>query len=359
MKLTRRVRVTIGSRLQYDLVARFEATRHYNVVPKLAVTRSPSFSPPTAWFICPDYSLPSGGTRKLYHYVDILNDAGLNAAIIHNKSGFRLRWFENKTRVVGAREVTVGPHDLFVIGEIYGRKIRDLPRNIRQVIVDQNVYNTMEMLTESPEFAVPYIDNPDLALVLVVSQDNLEVMKYMCPATPIQRLRHSIDPNLYHPPQRPKQRRIVYMPRKRADDAARVLSLLRIRGVLDTWEILPIDNFTEAETAELLRTAKLFLSFSWREGFGLPPLEALACGCLVIGYHGLAGREYFHPPFAIAVEDGDITGFARSVEKAILNLNNDEDAATMNAASRFALEHYPVETERRDLTNIFAPFLDR
>ena len=149
------------------------------------------------------------------------------------------------------------------------------------------------------------------------------------------------------------------MPRKLADDAASIISLLRIRGVFDTWELLPIDGLGEVETAQLLLTAKLFLSFSWREGFGLPPLEALACGCLVVGYHGLAGREYFRPPFATAVENGDIVGFARSVEKAILYLDNDEDSAAMIAASRFALESYPGETERRDLIDAFAPLLKR
>ncbi len=148
------------------------------------------------------------------------------------------------------------------------------------------------------------------------------------------------------------------MPRKRADDAASVVTLLRLRGVLDTWELLPIDNYSEVEAAEILRTAKLFLSFSWREGFGLPPVEALACGCLVIGYHGLAGREYFHPPFALAVEDGDIAGFARSVEKAILSLSDDQDSAAMSAASRFALESFSMEVERRDLLEIFAPLLE-
>jgi hypothetical protein len=80
---------------------------------------------------------------------------------------------------------------------------------------------------------------------------------------------------------------------------------------------------------------------------------------LVVGYHGLAGREYFHPPFATAVEDGDIIGFAQSVENAILYLNKGDDSAAMNAASRFALESYPLETEKRDLTETFASLLER
>ena len=52
---------------------------------------------------------------------------------------------------------------------------------------------------------------------------------------------------------------------------------------------------SEAAVADILRESQVFLSFGHPEGFGLPPAEALACGCLVIGYHGGGGREYFGP----------------------------------------------------------------
>ncbi|MDB5610841.1 MAG: glycosyltransferase [Bradyrhizobium sp.] len=297
--------------------------------------------------------------RKLYHCVDILNGVGLNAAILHARAGFRCGWFENTTRVASAAEVTVGPQDILVVPEIYGQTIRDLPKNIRQVIFNQNVYNTLGWLLDRSTNATPYTDNPDLALILVVSQDNAEVIKHIFPAAPVQRLHLGIDPVLFHPPQGPKQRRIAYMPRKRAGDAASVLALLRLRGALDGWDVVAIEGRSEAETAELLRSAKLFLSFSSREGFGLPPLEALACGCLVVGYHGLGGREYFHPPFATAVEDGDIAGFARAVEATLRRIDHDPRStdAIMAAAATFVSEGYPLETERQDLLDVFGPLL--
>ena len=37
------------------------------------------------------------------------------------------------------------------------------------------------------------------------------------------------------------------------------------------------------------------LSCGHPEGFGLPLAEAIACGCLVVGYHGLAGRDFAIP----------------------------------------------------------------
>ena len=297
--------------------------------------------------------------RKLYHCVDTLNAAGLNAAILHARPGFRCSWFENTTRIVSAEEVTLGPRDIFVVPEVYGQSICDLPRNTRQVIFNQNAYLTLESLEDGPANAAPYTNNPNLVMVLVVSEDNAEVLKCTFPKAPVRRLRLGIDSSLYRPPQASKQRRLAYIPRKRPDNAAAVLAQLRLRGVLNDWDVVAIDGRSEVETAELLRTARLFLSFSFREGFGLPPLEALACGCIVVGYHGFGGREYFQPPFAIAVEDGDIAAFVRTVEATIHNIDTDPQRADSlaAAASRFVSERYPIEAEKQDLLNIFAPLL--
>jgi hypothetical protein len=297
--------------------------------------------------------------RKFYHFVDILNAAGLNAAILHAPAGFRCSWFANTTRVVSAKDVTLGPRDIFVVPEVFGQSICDLPRNTRQIIFNQNAYLTLKSLENGPANAEPYVNNPDLVTVLVVSQDNADVLKRTFPGTPVRRLRLGINSNLYHPPQAAKQRRLVYMPRKRREDAAAVLARLKLRGVLNGWDVVAIDGRSESETAELLRTARLFLSFSFREGFGLPPLEALASGCIVVGYHGFGGREYFQPPFALAIEDGDIDGFVRTVEATIRNIDADPQGADSlgAAASRFVSEHYAVEAEKQDLLNIFEPLL--
>jgi glycosyltransferase involved in cell wall biosynthesis len=72
-----------------------------------------------------------------------------------------------------------------------------------------------------------------------------------------------------------------------------VLNILHARGVLDGWEVISIDGLPEHEVAERLRSCAVFLSFGHPEGCPLPPLEAMASGCVVVGYHGRGGREYF------------------------------------------------------------------
>jgi hypothetical protein len=332
----------------------------YHPIHRLRVDPARAAQQPTLYMLCPDYERPSGGLRKQYRAVDVLNAAGLPAAVVHRRAGFRLGWFENDTRIVAMNDVALGPRDVVAVPEVYGAALAELPRGIRQVIFNQGAYLALEHMVKGGEPATaPYADNPDLAAVVVVSDDSAEAMRYAFPQAPVHRIRHGIDPTLHHPPSAPPPRRIAYMTRRRSDDAAQVLRLLELRGALDGWEVVPIHGRSEGEVADILRGSRIFLSFSQREGFGLPPLEALACGCMVVGFHGFGGRELFREPFALAIEDSDVVAFARAVEDVIRRV--DEDPAAIAAASqagaRFALEQYSQAAERQSLVDVFGPLL--
>ena len=328
-------------------------------VPPLRVDLTLATATPTVWMICPDWDKPAGGIRTQYRAVDTLNDAGLAAAIVHRRAGFACSWFTHSTRIVPSRHVVVGERDVIVVPELYGPSILALPTGVRHVIFNQNPYLTLDSLAAGPAAAAPYVDNPDLAVVVVVSDDSAAVLEHAFPGTPIQRIRLGVDPAIYHPPAEVAPRRIAYMPRRRAAAARQVLRLLELRGVLDSWELVAIDGCSDVEVAEILRGSRIFLSFSEREGFGLPPCEALACGCLVVGFDGFAGREFFRAPFAESVEDGDVVAFARAVE--LLARRFDDGPAAMGAASqagaRFILSRYSPSTEQQDLLDVFGPLL--
>ena len=72
-----------------------------------------------------------------------------------------------------------------------------------------------------------------------------------------------------------------------------------------------------------------------------------------------AGREYFRPPFAEAVEDGDVLAFARAVERLVRRIDEDPvgTAALGDAGARFALDRYSPAREQSDLVDVFAPLL--
>ena len=87
----------------------------------------------------------------------------------------------------------------------------------------------------------------------------------------------------------------------------------------------------------------------------MPPMEALASGCIVIGYHGGGGREYFKPEFSYPVEIGDFVGFSKAVEDALALFRKDPAAFLQKGqqAALFIRENYSREGEERDVVEFW------
>ncbi len=262
--------------------------------------------------LTPDSNAPIGGVKVNYQVVDALNAGGCPAAIVHRKRGFRCTWFDNTTAVISQQQLRVDAADVIVVPEEWTGAIPSLPSRPRKVIFNANAYTTFSWGLDATAAAAIYA-RPDVVRVVVLSEENRRYLEYAFGSTNVEimAMRCTVDPTHFRMAG-PKQRSVAYMPRKRRQETNDVLSLLRARGSLDGWEIRAIDGLTEERTAEILREAGVFLAFSHREGFGLPPAEAMACGCVVIGFHGFAGAEISEE--ARWIPDGDVVAFAQAVE---------------------------------------------
>jgi hypothetical protein len=312
--------------------------------------------PATVYYLCPHSDQPSGGIRAIYRHVDTLNAAGIPATVVHARDGFSCTWFEHDTRVTAARSVALAEQDVLVVPEWYGCRLSALPTGPRIVIFNQNAYRTFAGLDDDAEPGAPYRGVRGLEAILAVSEDNADCLRFAFPELPVALVRNAVDSAMFHPPERSAGRRLALMPRKRSDDAFQVLRLLSAHGSLDGWEVVPIVNRSEAETAGLLRSCAVFLSFSAQEGFGLPPAEAMACGCYVVGFPGLGGREYFDPAFSSPVEEGDVLAFAKAAA-AVLGEDPPALAARASSASSHILTRYSLSGQRQDLLSFFTPLL--
>jgi hypothetical protein len=50
--------------------------------------------------LTPEPRAPTGGIRAIYRHVDVLNENGFSAYVVHPDPGYRASWFENDTRVI-------------------------------------------------------------------------------------------------------------------------------------------------------------------------------------------------------------------------------------------------------------------
>lgn len=82
--------------------------------------------------------------------------------------------------------------------------------------------------------------------------------------------------------------RVAYMPRR---GYAIARACMRAAPSLD---FTPIDGLDERATARGLRDAGVFLATAVGEQFGLPALEAMAAGCLVLSVPVVGGMEFLH-----------------------------------------------------------------
>lgn len=315
-------------------------------------------APPTIYFCAPDYDHPSGGIRVLYRHVDLLNEAGIRAAVLHRRAGFRCTWFANDTRVVCSLDAAIGPGDLVVVGELALGLLRRLGPGFRFVIFNQNPYLTWRRASRSEvrERAA----SPDLAAIVTVSDHGRELLRYCAPEVDVIRVHNSIDPRRFYVGQPPLRPTISYMPRRNGEDAKRVLAMLDGRGLLQGWDVVALDRLTEREVADRLRATTVFLNLAYHEGFGLPAAEAMACGAYAVGFHGFAGREYLRPRFSAPVEPGDILGLARALEGVI-----GREAATPGwcrargeEAARFIATSYAPEREREEVVACYRRLVD-
>jgi len=320
------------------------------------------------YYLCPDYKTPVGGVRVMYRHVDILNKYKFSSSILHRHNRFRCTWFENDTKVSYISKVKLDPQDFLVIPENYAslyvsplsrpkasryfRKVYETPTG--KIIFNQNTYNTFGGHDFNTDIKKSIYFAKDLCGVMVVSDNNHDYLKYAFPNLNVSRMHNYINREMFSYSET-KKRQICFMPRKNSEHALQVISILKAADKLGGFDFVPIEGKTEAETASIMRESLIFLSFGYPEGFSLPPAEAMSCGCIVIGYHGMGGREYFKPEFCFPVEMGDLLTFARTVEE-VLAIYAHEPVKTVDMgknASDYVGLTYTREREEEDVLSFW------
>lgn len=340
------------------------------------------------YFICTDNKKPVGGIKQLYRQVDILNNNGFNAFIVHRKKGFRHMWFQNETKIIYNHRIfrkidkifkkrikpfkeiksyfraknddVIDENGILIIPEIYGPYINNISDN-KKVVFNQNCYYSFNNCTVDELKSNPiYLDKNFLASI-VVSEDSKNYLQYTFPKSETYRINLGIDTDKFRYNKNHKEKIIAFMPRKLEDDIIQIINILKIRNNLEKWRFIAIDNKTENEVAEILNKSSVFLSLNHREGFGLPPIEAMAAGCLVIGYAGQGGNEYFKPEFSFKIDEGNIIQFVKKIEEVAIRLdNNDDELLNMSLkASNYILQNYNLKKEEESIVSTWKKILKR
>ena len=156
-------------------------------------------------------------------------------------------------------------------------------------------------------------------------------------------IRPTINQKIFFPPDnKPSGNyRVGFMPRKNKALAEQIQRIFAERNPHISLDWIPIHGLDPEGVAQVLRSCHIFLVTGFPEGCPLPPLEAMACGCLCVGFNGFGGWDYmrqidelgFIPPqYPLRtvpwqgngwwVADGDVLGAAQGLELAIKKLTS-------------------------------------
>jgi protein O-GlcNAc transferase len=312
-------------------------------------------------YIAHDVDQPRGGVDVLYDHVAVLRERGLEAFIVHTSLGFRYRFARREVPVLYASpSLDVLRNDVLVIPEDYAaviKKCRDI--SCRKVLFCQGHYQIFKGIAPGETWS------------------DYGFSAYICVSTPIRQaikrwfgidanvVRPCIDPAFFVDTLRPIKSPLIVacMPRNGMNNIRLVQGLIAATraagGARLSW--LEIDGLPREQVVARLQEAHIYLATSVREGLGLPPLEAMAAGCLVVGFIGGGGLDYASPENGVWVEDDNPWALAEALEHTVAALADPNGAPLLDAkraAGRLTASTYNRDRFERDLMAFWTGQLD-
>lgn len=275
--------------------------------------------------------------KQIYRQVELLRQVGIEAWVMHQEPGFRVSWFNSAAPVIDLEAFKAMPldpqRDWLVFPETWVNAIPNYLPGFRKVIFNQNAYYTFGLGGSFDPHVLNLYHHNDVKAVVTVSCDNYLLLQHALGLSQhsLHVLVNGIDPELFYPPA-VKHRRIAFLPRKNPQDAGAVQLLAQHRPVLQAYSFYALENLSHQQLAKELRESLLFLNFGHPEGFGLPLAEAIASSCIVVGYDGLAGRDFCHEALN-AVDFGDWLGCVDHLERAVLSFEADPQGSKQQLLS--------------------------
>ena len=280
---------------------------------------------PRYWLaLHPDVRKPIGGVKQMHRLAEAITANGRQATLIQSDAAFHPGWFSSDVNTVSlgewkkGRSALDGKRDVLVLPETFLNAFSSYAPGLPKIVLNQNGAYSFGPpgggAFPSPAKVLKLYSHPELLHVLCVSKHDQRLLTegFGIADQRVSRLLNGIETTLFCPA-RSKRRQIAYMPRKNGADASAVAAMLNGQAWMSKWELVPIADCTQPEVAKILQESLLFLAFGHPEGFGLPMAEALACGCALLGYSGLGGRELIalaeENDVGLEVAFGDWQGF--------------------------------------------------
>lgn len=293
----------------------------------------------------------AGGQHVNVAHVVALRELGLRAYLLYIPSGSEVERFDCGAPVVlWSNRMILGEGDVAVVPEAWPNVLRAMARMpCRRLIHCQNPFYVFHAFDD-----IASVESLGYREMLSCSGFTTEMLRRFGYPHPVHTVRPALAPE-FSGAGGNKTRQIAYMPRKRANETAFVQGLFK--SLYTQHRDIPwitIQNMSREECARVMRDSAVFASFSFTEGLGLPPLEAMACGCIVAGFDGLGGADYSRPDNGFWANEGDYFGFAQQLAKAI---EASQGPTAIQASMNRTLQNYTPSSFKQALKEAWQAIL--
>ena len=294
----------------------------------------------------------SGGEAVNEDHVLGLRELGYRAYLLYIEDQ-PVGHFDSRAPVLRAgSSMAFHPDDVLVIPEPWRLHIDGFSNiNVKKVMHCQNPYYLFNGFDD-----VSKINEKGISSVITCSEYTSGMMRRMGYEGPVQTIQPGLSKLFVN--QSDKKLQIAYMPRKRELETSFVIGLFKsLYPELRSVPFVPIHNITTQQCANVLGESAVFASFSHIEGLGLPPLEAMASGCIVVGFHGHGGADYASPNNGLWVNDGDHFGFAHALAEGIRAAGTPSWRASILAHAKATSDCYSKSHFESDLEYFWTNYL--
>lgn len=316
---------------------------------------------PSIYYLVPDSEDPSWGIGLLYKHVEILREGGVQASVLHHRSGFSIEWLESDAPVMYLDDPSskIGPDDVLVVPEVLAQEASTVGRSgCRRVVFVQGSYLILKPFDE----AISYRDlGYDAAIAVLphvkeVLERHFDIDAVVVP--PFIAHYFFVDANTE---KRARQRRILVFPKPGYREIGyldnEIVRKLLVRSCRRNppWELLEVTDRSHREVASLMRNSELLVSVNCLEAFNTTVPEAMAAGCVPVCYEGFGGQDYLiNDGNAFVFPNNHVYELAARVEELMGEIDaNSQRLAEMRSNAMKTASSYRESVTKRELLAFF------
>ncbi len=288
---------------------------------------------------------PVGGIKVFYQHCLMLKELGYNAypLILGDYVG-NFFGYELELKHVNDTGFSLNPNDIVVSTEFTPYDGLQF-NNAKKVLFMQNWYNLGRRFKQEDrgknylELGYDYV---------ITCGDYCTEMVHEKMGIPASTITNGIDQeSFFESPDNRIEGRVLALSRKNPEDLHKIMEILKDHPI----EYRIVDGLTQNELIKEYQQADIFLVVGYPEGLPLPPLEAMNCGCAVVGFTGGGAKEYMiDGETALVAEDGDCqTAAAKLLEL----LNNKSLKESLRIKGVQKAKTYTLENTKTKLGKFF------